>query len=274
MQVAGPSAFPLWFESLRVFFGTLVSHPSGFVSATILFPLGKGPSCNRRQGFVNILSRNNKVRIIAATGTLMLIAAALGCNGFFVDPVLTSMTVGPTATINEGGTVQMSAVGTYNDGSQQSLSSLSWSSDTPSVATVSGSGLVTGVTPGSATITGASGTVSGTATITVALQNVTGITVSPTTANIISNGGTRNLTAQATISGGAPVDVTATATWTASDTSGNPATDVTLSQGTDPMVVQTTSTTTVGEQITITASYLGGSGLTYTANAVLTVTGP
>jgi hypothetical protein len=219
----------------------------------------------------NMLSRNKKLKIAGAIGTLILFAAAIGCNGFFVDPVLTSITVGPTATINENGTVQESAVGSYNDGSTKALSNVNWSSGTPSVATISTTGLVTGISPGTSEITGASGTVSGTATITVALQNVTNITVSPTTATIATGGGSKMFTAQATIAGGSPVDVTATATWTASDASGNPATDVTLTQGITPETVTTTSSTTVGEIITLTASYLSGTGVTYTATATLTV---
>lgn len=220
-----------------------------------------------------MLSRKRKIQIGGAIATLVLVAAAVGCNGFFVDPVLTSITVGPTATINQGNTVQESAVGSYNDGSTKALTNVSWSSDTESVATISTTGLVTGVSPGSATITGASGTVSGTATITVALQNVTGITVTPTSANIRAGGGTQTFTAKATIANGSPVDVTATATWTASDSSGDPATDVTLTQGVSPMTVTTTSATQ-GEQIIITASYLSGTGVTYNASATLTVTGP
>lgn len=213
-----------------------------------------------------MLSSKKKIEILAASTTLLLLAFAVGCNGFFVDPVLTSVTVGPTATINQGGTVQESAVGTYNDGSSKSLTNVQWSSDTQSVATVASTGLVTGVSPGAATITGASGTVSGTATITVALQNVTGITVNPTTANIKQNGGTGQFTAKATIAGGAPVDVTATATWSASDT-----TNTTLTQGVNPETV-TVGAANVGEKITLTASYLSGSGVTYTANATITVT--
>src|SRR5580700_4498644 len=142
-----------------------------------------------------MLSSKKKLQILAASATLLLFAVGVACNGFFVDPVLTSVTVGPTATINQGGTVQESAVGTFNDGSTKSLSNVQWSSDTESVATISSAGLVTGVSPGAATITGASGTVSGTAAITVALQNVTGITVTPTTANIKANGGTAPFTA-------------------------------------------------------------------------------
>src|SRR6202451_807600 len=116
-----------------------------------------------------MLSSKKQLQLVAAFATLFLFACGIGCSGFFVDPVLTSIAVGPTATINQGGTVQESAVGTYNDGSTSTLTNVQWSSDTQSVATVATTGLVTGVSPGEATITGASGTVSGTATVTVAL---------------------------------------------------------------------------------------------------------
>jgi trimeric autotransporter adhesin len=195
-----------------------------------------------------MLSGKKKLEILAAFATLLLFAVGVACNGFFVDPVLTSVTVGPTATINQGGTVQESAVGSYNDGSTKSLTDVQWSSDTESVATISTAGLVTGVSPGAATITGASGT------------------VSPSTKSIQANGGTGTFTAMATVSGGPPVDVTATATWSASDE-----TNTTLSQGVDPETVMI-GAATVGEQITLTASYLSGSGVTYTANATITVT--
>ena len=221
-----------------------------------------------------MLTGKKKVQIASAFTTLLLCALAVGCHGFFVNPTLTQVAVGPTATINQCGTVQMSAVGTYDDGSTQTLKNVFWSSDPTSVATVSSSGLVTGVSVGSATITGASGTVSGTATVTVALSNVTGITVSPTSATAIANGGTANFIAKATISGGAPVDITATANWSiigVSTTTGSTA-DFQVSQGQTPEVVTVQTSATIGEQATIQATYVGGTGTTFTATAKLTVT--
>src|SRR3954468_3544122 len=121
------------------------------------------------------MASNEQKRWIAARATILLILGlALGCDGFFVDPVLTGVTVGPAVTIQTGNTVQMSAVGTYNDGSHKTLSSdVSWSTGETSVATVSKSGLVAGVGSGQATITGASGTVVGSATITVTIGDLT-----------------------------------------------------------------------------------------------------
>jgi len=221
-----------------------------------------------------MLNTKQKIKIAGALTALCLIAFGAGC-GWFVSPTLTSLSVGPTATIQQNGTVQESAVGTYNDGSTQSLNNVLWSSSDTSVATISNSGLVTGISPGSATITGASGTVSGTATITVALSNVTGITISPTTASAVVNGGSHTFIATATISGGSPVDVTATATWSISSVAGGTGTpttsDFAVVQGQDPEVVTVESTATVGERATVTASYTSGVN-TFTANATLTVT--
>ena len=107
------------------------------------------------------MASSEQTRWMVATVPLLLtLALALGCDGFFVDPVLTGITVGPAVTIQTGNTVQMSAVGTYDDGSQKTLSSnVFWSTGADSIATINKSGMVTGVGPGQATITGASGTV-------------------------------------------------------------------------------------------------------------------
>lgn len=126
------------------------------------------------------MSKSKRTRRLSkAFATLLLCVLSPGCEGFFVDPVLTGLTVGPTAGIQTGKTIQMSAVGSYNDGSQKTVtSSVHWSSGTPSVATISSSGLVTGFDPGQSIITGALGTVSGTATITVTVGGLTSIRVS------------------------------------------------------------------------------------------------
>ena len=126
-----------------------------------------------------MLSSNKKLRIAGAFGTLLMFAMGVGCNGFFVNPTLTGITVGPTTSIQTGSTVQMSAVGTYNDGTTQTISSgVYWSSSDSSIASVNKSGLVTGVLPGQATISGSSGAVTpGSATITVTLGGLTSIQV-------------------------------------------------------------------------------------------------
>jgi hypothetical protein len=164
-----------------------------------------------------MLSSKKKLQIVAAIATLLLFALGLGCSGFFVDPTLTGITVGPTATIQTKGTVQMSAVGTYNDGSTKTLGSgVQWSSATPSVATVSSSGVVTGVSTGTSAITGSFQTQSNSATITVQVANIQSITVTPANPTI-AQGSTEQFKATANTASG-PVDITTSATWNSSNT--------------------------------------------------------
>lgn len=154
-------------------------------------------------------------RFAAASATLLIALTQPGCEGFFVEPVLTGMSVGPAATIQTGTSVQMSAVGTYNDGSQKNLSNSSvfWSSATPSVATVSSAGLVTALSPGQVLITGASGTVTASATVTVTIGGLTSIKV--TTADGLSSiayGSTEQFVATGTANG-QPLVITDSVHW-------------------------------------------------------------
>jgi hypothetical protein len=161
-----------------------------------------------------MLSSERKRRLVATLTLLIIMALGLSCEGFFVDPVLTGIAVGPATTIQTGNTVQMSAVGTYNDGSQKKLSSnVHWSSATPNIANVSPSGLVTGVGPGQATISGASETVVGSATVTVTVGNLTSIMVtSQDGLNSIPYGSNEQFIATGT-AGGRQIDITSSVTW-------------------------------------------------------------
>ncbi len=205
-----------------------------------------------------MLSSKKKLQLVGAFTTLFLFAVVVGCNGFFVDPVLTSITVGPTATINQGATVQESAIGTYNDGSTKTLSSgTQWSSSDSTIATVNTSGLVTGASPGSATITAGFQATSGTSSITVNLGNVTALKISPTGNTNIPVSGNAPFTALATVTGeSTPVDVSSTATWTLGDT-----TNFQITLG-DPVTVQVLSGVIPGTKTTLTASYISSTTVT------------
>jgi trimeric autotransporter adhesin len=211
-----------------------------------------------------MLSGKKKLQLGTAFATLFLFAVVVGCNGFFVDPVLTSIAVGPTATINQGATVQESAVGTYNDGSTKTLSSgVQWSSSDSAAATVTNAGLVTGTAPGSATITAAYQTTSGTSSITVSLGNVTALKITPQSGTVAVNAVSLPFFAYATVAGdNTPVDVSPTATWTT--TSSTVTINVPSTTG-----VGVTFTDTVSESVTIQATYT--STTTLTATATLTV---
>lgn len=149
-----------------------------------------------------------------------MVAMGIGCTGFFVNPILSTLTVGPTTpTFQQGSTLQMAATGTYNDGTTQDLTSKAfWSTSDSTIASINTTGLVTGVSPGQATITAASGTVSGSTTITIALANITSITVTPTSSTI-TQGSTQQFKAVATLAGGTTQDITSSVTWATSNPS-------------------------------------------------------
>lgn len=164
-----------------------------------------------------------KTRLIGMFAVLLALALAVGCNGFFVDPTLTAVSVGPqNLQLNLNQQATMSATGTYSDGSQKTLKSgVTWSSsDSTTVSVVQTSGQVTGVKIGSATISASAGSCSacsGSTSVTVVLQGVTSITVTPSNQTVHISGTPVYFTALANGS----TDITnAGATWTVVDSSG------------------------------------------------------
>jgi uncharacterized protein YjdB len=106
-----------------------------------------------------------------------------------------SVTVSPTSSsIAVGGTQQLSAVTKDAAGNTLTGRVVTWASSNTAVATVNGSGLVTGRAAGTATITATSEGKSGTAAITVTVVPVASVTVSPASATI-AVGGTQQLSA-------------------------------------------------------------------------------
>jgi len=166
-----------------------------------------------------------KLEVVCAFAALFTLALAASCRGFFVNPTLTAFSVGPqNLSLNLNQNWQMTATGTYSDGSQKTLNSgVTWSTSNSSTISVGQtSGQVTGVAIGSATITASAGSCaacSGSTTVTVALQGVTSITVKPSTQPIIRGGTTVYFTALANGS----TDITNPAdgtTWTVVDSLG------------------------------------------------------
>ena len=73
----------------------------------------------------------------------------------------------PADTVAEGGTVALSHTVRTAVGESAGDQSVTWGTSDPAVATVNASGLVTAVAPGTATITAAQGSISGTAAVAV-----------------------------------------------------------------------------------------------------------
>ena len=169
-------------------------------------------------------STTSKLRLAGAVAALATLALAISCRGFFVNPTLTSITVGPSGqTIVPGTTLQMIATGTFNDGSTANVTGKSlWSSSDTSVATVgqtNGNVVAAAVInnpPGVTTITATDGTASNTATVTVC-PNVTAMTLTADTTSP-TQGATVTFTAMATFGNGSPTAVTDQVIWNISNT--------------------------------------------------------
>src|SRR5438094_8399379 len=96
---------------------------------------------------------------------------------------MASLTISPaTATIRVGQTLQLTATPKDSAGGTLTGRMVTWTSGNPSVATISGSGLVAGVTAGSATITATSEGKSSTAALTVTTVPVASVAAAAGTA--------------------------------------------------------------------------------------------
>jgi 6-phosphogluconolactonase (cycloisomerase 2 family) len=128
-----------------------------------------------------------------AAGTTKITAVYAGVMSpavtFTVNPApvtLTSIAVSPTtASIAKGLKQIYSAIGTYSDGSHQTITStVTWASGTPTVATISSAGVATGTGIGTAAITASLGTITsaatGTATLTVTPATLVSVAINPT----------------------------------------------------------------------------------------------
>lgn len=86
---------------------------------------------------------------------------------------LLSIAVTPNnPTVTSGKTLQLTATGSYSNGSTQDLTTqVTWQSSDPTKATVSATGVVTGQSDGSTTVTATSGSISGSTLVKVFLPN-------------------------------------------------------------------------------------------------------
>ena len=228
------------------------------------------PSQSQFLGSILMPSTKKKLQLFSAFATLLLLAVLVGCSGFFQDPVLTTLVVGPQApNIQQGSTLQMSATGTYDDGSTKTLTSgVFWSTSDTSIVSISTGGKITGDSAGTATITASSGAVSGTSTVTVSLNNVIGLTLSPTQVSI-TRGSTGTISALATVSGmSGTVDVSATTTWSITDSTGATPTTISITSQESPATISVDSSATPGIY-TITAVYSGTTTFTKTAPLIV-----
>ncbi len=172
-----------------------------------------------------------------------------------VEPVATVEVSPQSPTVVVGTTLQLTANTLDGGGEPLTGRAITWASDAPQYATVSPSGLVTGVAVGSATISATSEGVKGTSSVTVTASAaaVASVEVTPGSASIVV-GGTVQLTA------------------TPKDAASQPLTGRTITWGTNAPLVATVLTsglvTGSGQgTATVTATSEGKSG-----SSIITVT--
>jgi hypothetical protein len=143
--------------------------------------------------------------------------AISGSTTVTIVPVLLGISVTPgSPTVAAGNAQQFTAIGSYNDNSQRDLTTTAaWLSSSPSVASVSNSGLAATAQPGQSTITAAVGAVSGSALLTVTPAALTGITVAPNVV-FVGVGSNRQYSATGTFSDGSTRDLTHSVVWSTS----------------------------------------------------------
>jgi uncharacterized protein YjdB len=213
-------------------------------------------------------------RVFSSRVLLLIAAMALPIAGC-TNPLAVSISVSPTTqSIGAGQTAQFTATGVFGHGSthpsstQDLTDSVTWTSNAPGVATISASGIATGVSAGTTTITasinGFTGLVSASATLTVTGSSGGGgtpssIAIIPNTQLVTMAGDTAQFEAIETTATGSTVDVTNTATWGSSSP-----TIATIGASTGLATAVSLGT------VTITATYNSG-GNTLTGTAMLTV---
>ena len=199
-------------------FRVVVDVPSHSYSAYVT-PAG-GAEQTIGTGFA-FRTEQNAVTALASWALTAITGTHTVCNfaiaGSQPPAPVATVTVAPgSATVNEGQTLQLTATLKDANGNVLIGRSITWSSSNSSAASVNGTGLVTGVTAGSATITATSEGQSGTSAITVVHLPVASVTVTPASGTV-SAGSSLQLTATPKDANGNPL-VGRTVTWQSSNT--------------------------------------------------------
>jgi len=163
--------------------------------------------------------------LLLCLGSSLVGCSNSGLDSVQVTPASQSLTVGQTA--------QFTATGTYGNASHPSIQNITslvtWTSSTPSVATVSAAGIATAVGAGTTTITASAAafngptTSSATLTVTgssggVAGGSIVSLSIIPASQAVASPGETSQFIAIGTTSSGATVNLSNQVAWSSSST--------------------------------------------------------
>jgi uncharacterized protein YjdB len=160
-----------------------------------------------------------------SAGTAVITVSLAGVSStanFLVESfALTSINIIPSnPSVPRQISTNLTALGTFADNSTQNLTTaVTWTSSSPSVATVSNTGIkgiATGVAPGSSTIAATFAGVVGSTTLQVTNATLTGLAITPNSASL-ALGGSRYFIAKGSFSDGTTLDVSSQVAWTSSN---------------------------------------------------------
>lgn len=180
---------------------------------------------------------------------ILFLIISCGGGGGSSPATLTSIEITPSSvSIAPETTGQFTATGTYSDNSTKDITaSVTWSSSDTAVATINNSsGLATAIAAGTTTITASSGSISGTATMTVA--TLTSLAITPASP-AIALGATQQFIATGTLLNGTNQIMTNVVSWSSSSPSVATISNTTGSKG--------LATSFAAGNATITASLSG-----------------
>ena len=130
---------------------------------------------------------------------------------------LSSLTITPDAASGAAGTLtQLTASGTFSDGSKSDISSqVSWASSSTAVANVNSQGMLSAFAPGNVTVSASLSGKSASTTFTVTAPVLVGIEITPPLPNL-ANGRTLQLVATGVFSNNTTQNLTTQVTWSSS----------------------------------------------------------
>ena len=161
--------------------------------------------------------------VISALGVLLSLGLLFGCGsgpsqGGGGNPAkLTQIKIAPAnQTIAKGATLQLSATGSYDDGTSHALgAAVTWQTTQSAVATINTQGDVTGMGEGVAQVSATYQGVTGSTSVTVGQPALLSMTVGPNQSSL-PVGESEQLTATGNFSDGTVQNLTQSATWSSS----------------------------------------------------------
>ncbi|HYM76489.1 MAG TPA: hypothetical protein VE377_10975 [Candidatus Dormibacteraeota bacterium] len=217
-----------------------------------------------------MFSTKSKLRLIAAFAALATLALAVSCRGFFVNPTITSLAIGPTnLSLAPSTSFTMTATATYSDGSTGNVSGKAvWFSSSKNVADFNSPAVLTAAAladlptlPATTDVSASDGSVSSsTQTVTVCpVVQTLQITVNGSNSSYDGPATAVTFVATATFNGvTGPQPVTSFVTWNIGNTLILP------SIGTDGSATLTTGTPNTPFKVSATLCNVNSNNLTIT----------